>query len=217
MKILPKLQIALDNTSLESALDSIRVVGEEIDVIEAGTILCVAEGMKAVKCLKALYPQKIVLADIKAADAGSLLAKMCYDSGADWMTVICCAPIATMEAALKEAKTRNCDVQIELYGDWTFEQAAEWREAGIEQVVYHRGRDAQAAGQGWGAEDIDKVKKLSDMGFKVTVTGGLVTEDLHLFKDIPVYTFIAGRSIRNAKDPKEAAREFKKVIAEYWG
>ncbi|MBC6167615.1 3-keto-L-gulonate-6-phosphate decarboxylase, partial [Listeria booriae] len=44
---LPKLQIALDNGVLSEALASISQVGDEVDVIEAGTILCLAEGMEA--------------------------------------------------------------------------------------------------------------------------------------------------------------------------
>lgn len=214
---LPMLQIALDNLTLADALKSTRLVHEAIDVIEVGTILCCAEGMSAVKNLRALYPDKIVLADIKAADAGKILADMVFDAGADWMTVICCAPIATVEQALKEAKLRGGDVQVELTGSWNFVQAKEWREAGVQQVVYHRGRDAQAAGQGWGQEDIDKIKQLADMGFKVTVTGGIVSEDLHLFKGIPIYVFIAGRSIRDTPNPLEAALEFKRKFVEIWG
>lgn len=216
-KNLPMLQIALDNLTLADALKSTRLVYEAIDVIEVGTILCCAEGMSAVRNLRALYPDKILLADIKAADAGKILADMVFDAGANWMTVICCAPIATVEQALKEAKLRGGDVQIELTGTWDFEQAKEWRATGIEQVVYHRGRDAQAAGQGWSQEDIDKIKQLADMGFKVTVTGGLVIEDLPLFKEIPIYVFIAGRSIRDTENPLVAAREFQNAIAQYWG
>ena len=34
----------------------------------------------------------------------------------------------------------------------------------------------------WGEADITAIKRLSDMGFKVTVTGGLALEDLPLFK-----------------------------------
>lgn len=63
-------------------------------------------------------------------------------------------------------------MQIELTGYWTREQAQQWRDAGIQQVVYHRSRDAQAAGVAWGEADITAIKRLSDMGFKVTVTGG---------------------------------------------
>ena len=73
-------------------------------------------------------------------------------------------------------------MQIELTGYWTWEQAQQWRDAGIGQVVYHRSRDAQAAGVAWGEADITAIKRLSDMGFKVTVTGGLALEDLPLFK-----------------------------------
>ncbi|STI83089.1 3-keto-L-gulonate-6-phosphate decarboxylase [Escherichia coli] len=71
----------------------------------------------------------------------------------------------------------------------TWEQAQQWRDAGIQQVVYHRSRDAQAAGVAWGEADITAIKRLSDMGFKVTVTGGLALEDLPLFKGIPIHVF----------------------------
>ena len=208
----PLLQIALDNNTLSDAIRSISQVGHEVDVIEAGTILCLAEGMEAVRCLRALYPAKTILADTKCADAGGTVAKNCADAGADWMTVICSATIPTMKAALKEVK----DLQVELYGDWTFEHAKQWKEAGLSQVVYHQSRDALLAGETWGEKDLNKIKKLVEMGFKVSVTGGLEKETLKLFKGIDVYTFIAGRGIRDAADPAQAAREFKEEIAKYW-
>ena len=208
----PLLQIALDNNTLSDAIRSISQVGHEVDIIEAGTILCLAEGMEAVRCLRALYPNKIILADTKCADAGGTVAKNCADAGADWMTVICSATIPTMKAALKEVK----DLQVELYGDWTFEHAKQWKEAGLSQVVYHQSRDALLAGETWGEKDLNKIKQLVEMGFKVSVTGGLEKETLKLFKGIDVYTFIAGRGIREASDPAQAARDFKEEIAKYW-
>ena len=209
----PLLQIALDNNTLSDAIRSISQVGHEVDIIEAGTILCLAEGMEAVRCLRALYPNKIILADTKCADAGGTVAKNCADAGADWMTVICSATIPTMKAALKEVK----DLQVELYGDWTFEHAKQWKEAGLSQVVYHQSRDALLAGETWGEKDLNKIRKLVEMGFKVSVTGGLEKETLKLFKGIDVYTFIAGRGIREASDPAQAAREFKEEVDKYWG
>ena len=150
---------------------------------------------RAVRDLKALYPHKIVLADAKIADAGKILSRMCFEANADWVTVICCADINTAKGALDVAKEFNGDVQIELTGYWTWEQAQQWRDAGIGQVVYRRSRDAQAAGVAWGEADITAIKRLSDMGFKVTVTGGLALEDLPLLKGIPIHVFIAGRSM----------------------
>lgn len=215
----PKLQVALDNTSLSDALESIREIGDIIDVIEVGTILHVAEGLEPVRCLRALYPDKIILADIKGADAGSLLAKQCFEAGATWMTVICCAEIPTMKGMLDVAKSYDGekDVQIELYGDWTWEHARNWNEAGLTQVVYHRSRDAQAAGKNWGENDLKKIEELCDRGFNVTVTGGLTIEDIKLFKDYPISCFIAGRSIRDAESPRNAAKAFKDEINKYWG
>lgn len=210
---LPKLQIALDNSVLSDALKSISLVGREVDIIEAGTILCLAEGMEAVRCLRALYPEKIILADTKCADAGGTVAGNCAVAGADWMTVICSATIPTMKAAMAEMK----DIQVELYGDWTFEHARAWKEAGLSQVVYHQSRDALLSGEAWGEADLAKIRRLVEMGFKVSVTGGLEIDTLEMFKGIDVYTFIAGRGIREADDPAEAARLFKAEIARIWG
>jgi len=215
---LPLLQLALDNTSLADALVSTRLLAADVDVLEAGTILIAAEGMQSVRCLRALYPTHFVAADIKVADAGSVLAKMSYDNGANWMTVICNAPIATVESAMSVARKReNCDVQIELFGNWSWEDATAWRKAGVTQAIYHRGRDAQAAGQSWAEEDLAKIRRLAEMGFELSVTGGLTPEELTLFKGIPVKVFIAGRSMRDAADPAAAARAFKAAIAKLWG
>lgn len=212
----PLLQVALDHLDIPSALKATRALAGEVDVLEVGTILCYAEGAKAVGILRALYPEQTILADLKAADAGSTVAEIVFSQGADWMTVICCAPYATMEAALKVAKEYKGDVQIELYGEWTFEQAEKWREIGLTQAIYHRGRDAALAGQQWGEEDLAKIRKLADMGFEVSVTGGLYAKDLGIFKGIPVKCFIAGRGLYGADDPAQAARDFKAAINEHW-
>ena len=214
--MLPKLQIALDNLSYTDAVKALRDVAQEVDVIEVGTILLCAEGKRAVEYIKTMYPEKIVLADAKIADAGKIITPMMFDAGADWTTIICCAELPTIAGALEVANARGRDVQIELTGHWSFEQAAEWKKIGVRQVVYHRSRDAQAAGVAWGPEDLEKVGKLCDMGFQVTVTGGIAVEDIRFFKDYPVFVFIAGRSIRDAQDPVTAARQFKAEFAKYW-
>lgn len=80
---LPMLQVALDNLSMAAAYDTTRLIAAEVDIIEVGTILYVAEGVRAVRDLKALYPDRIVLADAKIADAGQILARMCFEAHAD--------------------------------------------------------------------------------------------------------------------------------------
>ena len=212
----PMLQVALDTLDIPATLKAAKALARDVDVLEVGTILCYAEGAKVVSMLRAMYPDQTIVTDLKAADAGATVAEIVFSQGTTWMTVICCAPYATMEAALKVAKQYGGDVQVELYGDWTFEQAEKWLEIGLTQVIYHRGRDAAFAGQKWGQADLDKIKKLSDMGFGVSVTGGLNPEDLGFFKGIPVKCFIAGRGLYQADDPAAAARSFKEAINKYW-
>ena len=208
----PLLQLALDHTDLESALESLRIMAAEIDVLEAGTILCFAEGLRVISAIRKEFPDHIILADLKAADAGTVLASQVFERGADLMTVICNAPEATMSAALEVARKHGGDVQVELYGDWTFDHARLWRKIGLKEVVYHRGRDAAAAGQKWSKDDLDKIRQLSNEGFAVSVTGGLAPEDLAFFKALSVKAFISGRSLYGAEDPLKAARSFREAI-----
>jgi 3-keto-L-gulonate-6-phosphate decarboxylase len=96
------------------------------------------------------------------------------------------------------------------------ERAVEWRKIGVERIVYHREWDAQSAGRVWGEADKVTIRKLIDMGFKVTATGGLTLELLSFFADLPVSVLICGRGIREAADPRAAAREMKLAIAQLW-
>ena len=209
----PNLQIACDHSDLPSALADIKNVGDVVDIIEAGTILLLQTGDTTIKSFRALFPDKKIVADTKCADAGKTVARNCANAGADWMTVICAATIPTMKAAAKEIS----EVQVELYGDWTYEQAQQWLDAGISQAIYHQSRDALLAGETWGEKDLTKVKKLIDMGFRVSVTGGLNVDTLKLFEGIDVYTFITGRGITAAENPRQAALDFMAEIKRIWG
>lgn len=219
-KEIPNLQVALDHSDLRGAIKAAVAVGHEVDIIEAGTVCLLQVGSELVEVLRSLFPEKIIVADTKCADAGEAVAKNNANRGANWMTCICSATLPTMKAALKamqELQGDRGEIQIELYGDWTFEQAQTWLNTGISQVIYHQSRDALLAGETWGEKDLNKVKRLIEMGFRVSVTGGLSTDTLKLFKGVDVFTFIAGRGITEAPIPAEAAREFKAEISRIWG
>ena len=155
----PKLQVALDLQDLPSALAPLQKAAPHLDVIECGTILCLAEGMHAVRIIRSLFPDKPVLADVRIAEAGSLISKMAFDAGASWVSVVSGATLNTVEAVMKEAaKHPGAEVQIELIDGWTWEQAAAWRDLGVPQVITHRSRDAEAKG----ALDLDRARLRRD-------------------------------------------------------
>lgn len=220
----PLLQIALDSLSLEKAVADAKNAESSVDIIEVGTILACAEGMKAVSTLRALHPNHIIVCDLKTTDGGAILAKMAFEAGADWLTVSAAAHIATIAACKKVADefnatqtlTRPKEIQIEIYGNWTYEDAKEWVNLGIKQAIFHRSRDAELAGKGWTPEDIEKMLRLSEIGLEVSITGGIVPEDIHLFKSVRnAKAFIAGRALVGEKGQATAAA-LREEINKYW-
>ncbi|HAT2217022.1 TPA: 3-keto-L-gulonate-6-phosphate decarboxylase UlaD [Citrobacter freundii] len=213
----PLLQLALDHTSLEAAQRDVALLQENVDIVEAGTILCLTEGLSAVKALRAQCPNKIIVADWKVADTGETLAQQAFGAGANWMTIICAAPLATVEKGHGIAQSCGGEIQMELFGNWTLEDARDWYRVGVRQAIYHRGRDAQASGQQWGEADLARMKALSDIGLELSITGGITPADLSLFRDINVKAFIAGRALAGAQNPAQVAGEFQAQIDAIWG
>ena len=214
----PKLQLALDTYDLPSALGPLQKASPWVDVIEVGTILCLAEGMSAVRNIRSLFPDKLLLADVRIAESGGLISKMAFDAGADWVTVVSGALMTTVEVVVKEAKGRGRDVQIELFDGWTMEQAQRWYDVGVRQVITHRSRDKEATGDlTWGESDFEEIRRLAAMGFKVTVTGNVGVNDIALFAGVPVYVFIVGRGIYKAEHPELAAKALHDAISSTFG
>ena len=214
----PLLQLALDYFSLPPAIVMAAMVAPYVDVIEIGTPLCKAAGMEAVRAIREVCPDKLILADLKTPDVGDLEAKMAFDAGADMMTVIGGAALATVKLAVRTAKEENKEMLMELTGVRDIlARAEEWKQVGVERMVYHRGWDEQTFDRQWEGEDKVIIRKLLDMGFRITVTGGITVDLLPFFQDLPVSVIIAGRAIHQADDPAASAQEFRSAIHRLWG
>ncbi len=214
----PMLQLALDYFSLPPAIAMAVRVAPFVDVIEIGTPLCKAAGIEAVRAIREVCPDNLILADLKTPDVGDLEAKMAFDAGADFMTVIGGAALATVELAVKTAKEMGKEMLMELTGVRDIiARAQEWKQVGVERMVYHRGWDEQTFARQWEAEDKVVIRQLIDMGFKITVTGGITVDLLPFFQDLPVSIIIAGRAIHQAPDPAASANQFRSTIARLWG
>lgn len=211
----PMIQIALDQTDLISAIEVAKNVESFVDVIEVGTILAFAEGMNAVKTLRNNHPDHILVCDMKTTDGGAILARMAFEAGADWITVSAAAHIATIGACKNIADELGREIQIEIYGNWTFADAQAWVDLGITQAIYHRSRDAELAGISWTNEDLEKMRQLSELGLELSITGGIVPEDLYLFEGIKAKTFIAGRALAGEKG-RATAEALRAQIDRVW-
>lgn len=214
----PRLQIALDTHDLASALAPLQAASAAIDVIECGTVLILTEGLRAVREIRALFPAKPILADIRIAEAGKILSTLAFEAGASLVSVVAGASMTTVKQVCQVANDHGGEVQVELADEWYDPaRAQQWRDAGVQHVIVKRSRDREASGDlSWGPSDIARVDELAAMGFTVTVTGGVTPSDLPVFAGHPVGIVIAGRSIVAADDPLAAAQAMQRAIDETW-
>ena len=214
----PIIQLALDYFDLPSAVAMAQTIHKEVEALEVGTPLTKAGGMMAVRTIRELCPDNIILADIKTPDVGGGEAKMAFDAGADWMTVLGAAPLDTVKLALEEANSRpGKEMFIELTGIRDIlARAREWRNIGVERMVYHRGWDEGNLSRSWDGQDLATIQELIKMGFKISVAGGLGLDMIPFFQGVDISVFIIGRAIRETPDPAATARKFRAAINACW-
>lgn len=214
----PRLQLALDFPSLPAALGPLMKAAPHAQVIECGTILILHEGLRSVREIRALYPEKTILADVRIAEAGKIISQACFEAGANWVSCVAGASLTTIEQVVQVAREYGGEVQVEMSDDhYTLEKAAAWRQAGVEHVIVKRSRDLEAAGiLQWREEDFERIAYLKSLGFTVSITGGIKAGELDVFAGHSVDVLIAGRSVVGAADPAAAAQEMQNKIREVW-
>jgi 3-dehydro-L-gulonate-6-phosphate decarboxylase len=208
-----RLQLALDLLDLDKARKVAASAASNVDVIEVGTLLCLSEGMHAVRALRRDHPDKIIVADVRIVRAGKNIAQMAFDAGADWVSTVAEAPLETIEAALDVAKRFEGELQVELNEGWTRQQAETWFAMGIRHVIAHCTAEVESIGSGWSLRTVETLKTLAGMGFTVTAAGGIDAKTLPSLARTPAQVFVVGRSIAAAADPRAAAAEMKSLIA----
>ena len=139
----PIVQISLDLTSIEEALDQARkAVRAGVDWLEAGTPLILAEGLKAVQALRREFPEHPIVADLKTMDGGYLEAEMMAKAGATHVVVMARAHPATLKVVVKAGR----DYGIKVMGDDLACEdkpaaARRMEELGVDYIVHHIGYD----------------------------------------------------------------------------
>lgn len=214
----PKLQLALDYFQLAPALAMAQRVKDQVDVIEIGTPLTKASGMLAVKTIRELCPNHLILADIKSPDVGGGEARMAYQAGADWSTVMGAAAKDTIRLAQQEADSHSgCELFVDLTAiPDPIPLAESWQKFGVRRLVYHKGWDEGNYSRGWEDRDRSVLTQLAEMGFNLSVAGGLTAETIPFFKDLDISVLVIGRAIREAKEPAAAALTIRKEVDRCW-
>src|ERR687890_557768 len=178
----PIVQISLDLTSLEEALETAEIaVSAGVDWLEAGTPLILAEGLRAVEGLRKRFPGVPIVADLKTMDGGYLEAEMMAKAGATHVVVMARAHEETLKCVVKAGH----DYGVKVMGDNLgypdmVAGAKELEDLGCDYVIHHIGYDERRGIAARGERMPSPLDKLREVVAAVSVpvqaVGGLTLE-----------------------------------------
>jgi 3-hexulose-6-phosphate synthase/6-phospho-3-hexuloisomerase len=173
----PIVQISLDLTSLEEAIDTAEVaVNAGVDWLEAGTPLIQAHGLKAVERLRARFPDHPIVADLKIMDGGYLETEMAAKAGASLVVVMGRAHEATIRKAVEAGRKYDVKVMGDNLAAADRIACARWMEGlGVDFIVHHIGYDERRMVHGLSPMDeLDEV--VAAVSRPVQAVGGLTIQ-----------------------------------------
>ncbi|WP_340023657.1 3-hexulose-6-phosphate synthase [Paenibacillus sp. FSL K6-1096] len=206
-----KLQLALDLVDIQGAIALVKEVEEHVDVVEIGTPVVINEGLRAVKELKAAFPNLTVLADLKIMDAAGYEVSQAAAAGADIITILGAAEDESIKGAVAEAKKQGKQILADMIAVKDIAaRAKQLDELGVDYICVHTGYDLQAVGKN-SFEDLSTIKSVVKHA-KTAVAGGIKLETLpEVIKQHPDLVIVGG-GITNKEDKKAAAREMQALI-----
>src|SRR5260221_12576789 len=89
-KTMTSLQLAIDTLTPSEAVALGEKVHPYIDLIEAGTPFIKRFGLDALKLFSQVAPGKLIVANIKARDAGAYEAAIDFEAGTVLIPHLCC-------------------------------------------------------------------------------------------------------------------------------
>ena len=206
-----KLQIALDDLTLEHALALMEKARDFVDIIEIGTPFIYQYGMRAVEVFKEHYPAKEILADMKIMDAGAYEAKQALAAGADYVTVLAVTDNLTIKGCIEAAEKYGREIVADMICVPDMAKRIQTlEELGVHGLAVHTGTDQQATGR----TPLDDLKQMSALvkKAKISVAGGIKLETVSAFAAYHPEVLIVGSGICRADDPVAAARRIYEMI-----
>ena len=205
------LQVALDFVDLPRAITvAAEAVAGGVDWIEAGTPLIKSEGLRAVRELKAAFPDHTILADMKTMDAGRTEVEYAAKAGAQVVGVLGAASDSTIKECAEAARNYGCRLIVDMIevAD-PVERARRAEELGADYIGIHTAIDRQMRGEA-PFEELRAVA--ASVSIPVSVAGGINSETAAAAVKAGAAIVVVGGAIIKAADAAAAAAEIRRAI-----
>ncbi len=208
---IPLIQVAIDALDFNASVALAEQVAPYVDIFEIGTPCIKHNGIQLVEELRARFPEKLILVDLKTMDAGEYEATPFYAAGADICTVLGVSGLATCKGVIKAAKAHGAEAQIDLINVADKAQCAiDTVAAGAQIVGIHTGLDAQAAGE-TPFNDLNTILGLG-LDVRISIAGGIKHSTVQDVVRAGANIIVVGAAIYGAPCPATAAREIRELV-----
>ena len=207
------MQVALDFVDLPRALAvAAEAVAGGCDWVEAGTPLIKAEGLEAVRRLKAAFPDKTIVADMKTMDAGRIEVEYAAKAGAGVVGVLGAASDSTIKECAEAARNYGCKLIVDMIEvPDPVARARTAQELGADYIGIHTAIDQQMRG----AAPLDVLRRVAEaVSIPVSVAGGINSETAAAAVQAGAAIVVVGGAITKATDAAAAAAEIRRAVDE---
>lgn len=196
------LQLAIDDPG---HIGLVSGLADLVDIIEVGTPLLKRFGLAAVATLKQAGGGRPILVDSKTVDGGAREARMLFEEGAAFVTVLSTASPATHQAVSQVAAEYGRHVLVDTICAPALPTRYVRYPDCFAYLGLHLPTDRRLAGQAT-AEHIDAIPAMRDLGYQVAVAGGISPDNIAAVVAAAPDLVIVGSAITHSPNPRRACR-----------
>lgn len=206
-----KFQLALDTADLDQALMLATALHEQLDIIEVGSLLMYAHGMKAVSALRSAIPHIPLLADMKIVDRGKDISQVAFRAGADWVTVLAGTGKSVIHVTATTAHNLGKRIMLDLIDASSPGQSAlEALSLGVDALLFHKPADDDDGGNLSFLDNWDMVR--SNTKLPIFIAAPISSENASTILSLNPDGIVIDTSMVMGDNPQQALAEIRALF-----